>query len=71
MDERLDLLGDNLQLREAIINNLKRADPATRKKVYEIGASQPHDADEKGVNDNLKLRKQALIDAGVWSDDAS
>jgi hypothetical protein len=65
---RLDLKNENLNLRDAIIKNLKKADPATSKKVDEIGKEQPHDADEKGVNDNLKRRKQALIDAGVWSD---
>jgi hypothetical protein len=66
MDERLDLIAENVKLRDAIEKALKTADPATRKKVYEIGVSQ-HYADEKGVNDNLKLRKQALIDAGMWS----
>jgi hypothetical protein len=57
-----------LKLRDKISNNLKKADAATRTKVDEIAKSLPHDADEKGVSDNLQRRKQALIDAGVWSD---
>jgi hypothetical protein len=68
MDERLALIADNLKLRDAIEKALKKADPATRKKVAEIGASQWHDADEKDMNDTLKRRQQALINAGVWSD---
>jgi hypothetical protein len=66
--EELDLKAENKKIRAGIEKALEKADRATRKKVYEIGASQPHDADDKGVNDNLRLRKQALIDAGVWSD---
>lgn len=31
----------------------------------EIAETLPHDPDDKDVHDNLKLRKQALIDAGV------
>jgi hypothetical protein len=68
MGERLDLKADNVKLRHAIEKALKTADPATREKVGEIGEAQWHDADEKDVNDTLKRRKQALIDAGVWSD---
>lgn len=56
------------KLRDAITKCLEKADPATRKKVEEIGETQPtHDIDDKDVNDNLKLRKQALIDAGMFS----
>jgi hypothetical protein len=68
MDERFDLNIVNVKLGEAIANCLANADDATRKKVEEIAETQPHDPDDKEVHDNLKLRKQALIDAGVWSD---
>jgi hypothetical protein len=47
MDERLDLIAENVKLRDAIEKALQTADPATRKKVYEIGVSQ-HDAERKG-----------------------
>ena len=68
MDERFDLKIMNVKLRDAITKCLEKADPATRKRVEEIGETQPtHDVDDKDVNDNLKLRRQALIDAGVWS----
>jgi hypothetical protein len=69
MDERFDLKIVNVRLSEAITSCLQNADDATRKQVDEI-EKQPHDYDDKDVNDNLKLRKQALIDAGVWSDEA-
>jgi hypothetical protein len=65
---QLHLKADNVKLRHAIEKALKTADPATREKVAEIGQSQWHDADEKDVNDILKRRNQALIDADVWSD---
>jgi hypothetical protein len=68
VDERFDLKTVNVKLREVIKKCLTNADDATRKQVEEIGETQPHDADDKDVHDNLKLRKQALIDAGVWSD---
>jgi hypothetical protein len=68
MDERFDLNIVNAKLGEAIANCLTNADDATRKKVEEIAETLPHDPDDKDVHDNLELRKQALIDADVWSD---
>jgi hypothetical protein len=68
MDERFDLNIVNVKLGEAITNCLTNADDATRQKVEEIAETLPRDPDDKEVHDNLKLRKQALIDAGVWSD---
>jgi hypothetical protein len=67
MDEQLSLKDSNFKLRGVITNSLKKADPATRKKVDEIAKAQPNNPDEKAVSDNLQRRKQALIDAGVWS----
>jgi hypothetical protein len=69
MDERFDLNIVNEKLRETITICLQNADDTTRKQVEEIEI-QPHDYDDKDLHDNLKLRKQALIDAGVWSDAA-
>jgi hypothetical protein len=68
MDERFDLNIVNAKLGEAIANCLTNADDETRKKVEEVVETLPHDPDDKDVHENLKLRKQALIDAGVWSD---
>jgi hypothetical protein len=68
MDERFNLNIVNVKLGEAIANCLANADDATRKKVEEIAETLPHDLDDKDVHDNLKLRKQALSDAGVWND---
>jgi hypothetical protein len=65
MDERFDLNIVNVKLREAITSCLQNADEATRKKVEEIVETQRHDPDDKDLHDKLKLRKQALIDAGV------
>jgi len=69
MDERFDLKIVNVKLRDAITSCLQNADDATRKQVDEI-ETRPHDYDDKDLNDNLKLRKQVLIDAGVWIDAA-
>jgi hypothetical protein len=68
MDERFDLNIVNVKLGEAIADCLTNADEETRKKVEEIAETLPHEPDDKDVHNNLKLRKQALIDAGVWSD---
>jgi hypothetical protein len=68
MDERFDLNIVNVKLRGAITSCLQNADDATRKQVEEIAETQPSEPDDKDLHDNLKLRKQALIDAGVWSD---
>jgi hypothetical protein len=68
MDERFDLNIVNVKLGEAIANCLTNADDETRKKVEEIAETLLHDPDDKDLHENLKLQKQVLIDAGVWSD---
>jgi hypothetical protein len=68
MGERFDLNIVNVKLGEAIANCLTNADDATRKKVEEIAETLPHDPDDKDLHENLKLRRQVLIDAGVWSE---
>jgi hypothetical protein len=68
IDERFDLKMVNVKLGEAITSCLQDADDATRKKVEEIAETQAPDPDDKDLHDNLKLRKQALIDDGVWSE---
>jgi hypothetical protein len=68
MDERFDLKTVNVKLREAITNCLENADDTTRKNDEAIADTQPDDPDDKDEHDNLQLRKQALIEAGVWND---